>query len=388
MPIGTTRPAALLTGEANAVQTNRTNEPKMQMKKQRPLACNRYRERAPLSFTFGALVISMLAGFANVTPSANAASGDQIQIGLVTKTEVNPYFVKLRQAATAETEKQGAKLIARFGKFDGDNEGQVAAVEDLISAGVKGILITPNNSTGMLAIIKKARDKGVLVIALDTATDPPDAVDATLATDNFEAGVLQGQYARKALGSKAPKLAMLDGTPGGSVDIQRHNGFLKGFGLKEGDPAIVGKQNTHGAQDEGQTAMENLLTAHPEINVVYTINEPAAEGAYAAIKARGKLKDIVLTSIDGGRLGVQYVQQGKIAATVMQFPKLMAARGVDYVVEYAKSGKKPTGFINTGASLITDKPYPGLPSKDTKWGLENCWGLATPATALGRLVLK
>jgi fructose transport system substrate-binding protein len=339
-----------------------------------------------LPIAFAAMAVSMAAVLVSVTSTANAAAGDQITIGLVTKTEVNPYFVKLRQAATAESEKQGAKLIARFGKFDGDNEGQVAAVEDLISAGVKGILITPNNSTGMLGIIKKARDKGILVIALDTATDPADAVDATLATDNFEAGVLQGQYARKALGDKAPKLAMLDGTPGGTVDTQRHDGFLKGFGLKEGDPAIVGKQNTHGAQDEGQTAMENLLTAHPDINVVYTINEPAAEGAYAAIKARGKLKDIVLTSIDGGRLGVQYVKDGKIAGTVMQFPKLMATRGVDYVVDYVKSGKKPTGFINTGASLITDKPFPDLKSKDTKWGLENCWGLITPIVTADKRV--
>jgi fructose transport system substrate-binding protein len=318
---------------------------------------------------------SALAIFAGTATTANAAgAGGEILIGLVTKTEVNPYFVKLREAATAEAEKKGAKLIARFGKFDGDNEGQVAAVEALMSAGVKGILITPNNSTGMLGVIKKARDKGILVIALDTATDPADAVDATLATDNFEAGVLQGKYARKALGDKTPKLAMLDGTPGGTVDDQRHDGFLKGFGLKEGDPAIVGKQITHGAQDQGQTAMENLLTAHPDINVVYTINEPAAEGAYAAIKARGKLKDIVLTSIDGGRLGVQYVKDGKIAATVMQFPKAMATRGVDYVVDYAKTGKKPSGFINTGASLISDKPFSDLPTKDTKWGLENCWG--------------
>jgi fructose transport system substrate-binding protein len=318
---------------------------------------------------------SALAIFAGTATSAKAAGpGGEILIGLVTKTEVNPYFVKLRESATAEAEKQGAKLIARFGKFDGDNEGQVAAVEALMSAGVKGILITPNNSTGMLGVIKKARDKGILVIALDTATDPADAVDATLATDNFEAGVLQGKYARKALGDKTPKLAMLDGTPGGTVDTQRHDGFLKGFGLKEGDPAIVGKQITHGAQDLGQTAMENLLTAHPDINVVYTINEPAAEGAYAAIKARGKLKDIVLTSIDGGRLGVEYVKDGKIAATVMQFPKAMATRGVDYVVDYAKTGKKPSGFINTGASLISDKPFSDLPTKDTKWDLENCWG--------------
>ena len=343
----------------------------------RPTDCSRSRCRrtfGPL-IAFIAPVVAILAVFGISTMSVNAAeSTDQILIGLITKTEVNPFFVKMRQAAEAQAEKHGAKLIARFGKFDGDNEGQVAAIENMISAGVKGILITPNNSTGVLGAVKKARDKGILVIALDTATDPADAVDATLATDNFEAGVLQGQYARKALGDKAPKLAMLDGTPGGTVDTQRHNGFLKGFGIKEGDPAIVGKQITHGALDKGQTAMENLLTAHPEINVVYTINEPAAQGAYAAIKKAGKAKDIVLTSIDGGCLGVEYVKDGKVAATVMQFPKLMATRGVEAVVDFAKTGKKPSGFINTGATLITDKPFPDLPSKDTKFGKENCWG--------------
>src|SRR5260370_2078765 len=300
--------------------------------------------RALVALVAAGTILSLVGG----ATRANAADApkDQIIVGLITKTEVNPYFVKLRQAATAEAESQGAKLVARFGKFDGDNEGQVAAIENFISAGVKGILITPNNSTGVLGAVKKARDKGILVIALDTATDPADAVDATLATDNFEAGVLQGQYARKALGAKAPKLPMLDGTQGGTVDTQRHDGFLKGFGIKEGDPAIVGKQITHGAQDKGQTAMENLLTAHPDINVVYTINEPAAEGAYAAIKARGKLKDIVLTSIDGGRLGVQYVKAAKIRRTVMQFPKKMATRGVDYVVDYVKSGKNPRRSIH------------------------------------------
>jgi fructose transport system substrate-binding protein len=363
-----TPPVAAI-GDMNPDETNKKPQLLIRSKVTASAWC---RASAGLRLTFGAFAISTLVTFAGLTTPASAA--EEILIGLVTKTEVNPYFVKLRQAATAEAEKHGAKLLARFGKFDGDNEGQVAAIENFISAGVKGILITPSNSTGVLGAVKKAREKGILVIALDTATDPADAVDATLATDNFEAGVLQGKYARKALGDKTPKLAMLDGTPAGSVDNQRHDGFLKGFGIKEGDPAIVGKQITHGALDEGQTAMENLLTAHPDINVVYTINEPAAEGAYAAIKKAGKQKDIVLTSIDGGRLGVQYVKDGKIAATVMQFPKIMATRGVDYVIDFAKTGKKPSGFINTGATLITDKPFSDLPSKDTKFGIENCWG--------------
>ena len=323
----------------------------------------------------GGAAAALIAIMSSATIASSAMAADnQIVVGLITKTEVNPYFVKLRQAATEEANKMGAKLVARFGKFDGDNEAQVAAIEDFISAGVKGILITPNNSTGILDAVKKARDKGILVIALDTATDPADAVDATLATNNFQAGVLQGEYAKADLGSKTPKLAMLDGTPGGTVDTQRHDGYLKGFGITDNSPEIVGRVITHGAMDEGHTGMENLLTAHPDINVVYTINEPAAEGAYAAIAAAGKAKNIVLTSIDGGCLGVKYVAEGKIAATVMQFPKVMATKGVDYVVEYAKTGKKPSGFIDTGAMVITDHPLPAVQSKDTNWGAENCWG--------------
>jgi fructose transport system substrate-binding protein len=322
--------------------------------------------------TLPALAALLLAGAAAIATPARAE--DKIIVGLVTKTEVNPYFVKLRQAALAEAQKQGVTLLARAGKFDGDNEGQVAAIEDLISAGAKGILLTPSNSTGVLGAVKQARAKGILVIALDTATTPADAVDATIATDNFEAGQKQGEYARKALGDKAPKLAMIDSVAGASVSEMRHNGYLKGFGIGPNDPAIVGKQYAAGAQDQAQTAMENLLSAHPDINVVYTINEPSGEGAFAAIRAAGKQNDILLTSIDGGCLGVQYVKNGRIAATVMQFPKEMATQGVDDVVEFAKTGKKPSGFINTGSQLITDKPLPGIPSKDTKFGEANCWG--------------
>ena len=194
-----------------------------------------------------------------LTFAAGSASAEDVIVGLVTKTEVNPFFVKMRQAADARAKEKGVKLIARAGKFDGDNEGQVAAIEDLISAGAKGILVTPNNSSGMLDVIKKAREAGVLVIALDTATDPAEAVDATFATDNFEAGVQQGAYARKAMGDKKAVVAMLDGTPGGTVDTFRHDGYLKGFGIAEGDPSIAGAAITNGAQDKGQVGMENLL---------------------------------------------------------------------------------------------------------------------------------
>lgn len=301
-------------------------------------------------------------------------TGGPVKIGLVTKTDTNPYFVTLRDAAKAAAQQQGAELIALAGKFDGDNEGQVAAIENLTQQGVKGILITPSNSTGIIGALKQAKDRGITVIALDTETDPKDAVDATWATNNLEAGEKQGAYVKAVLNGAAPKLLMIDGTQGATVDQQRHDGFLKGIGLAEGAPEIVGSAQANGDQNKAQSATENLLQRSTDINAVYTINEPTARGAYAALSAKGLAGKVAVGSIDGGCQGVQDVKSGKYAATVMQFPKKMAQEGVAAVVAFAKNGTKPSGFHDTGSELITDKPVPGLPSKDTTYGMQNCWG--------------
>jgi fructose transport system substrate-binding protein len=319
------------------------------------------------------VVLAVLASFGACKKSERAAAGGPILIGLVTKTETNPFFVKLRTSAAARAEQHGAQLIALAGKFDGDNEGQVAAVENLISRGVKGILITPSNSSAILGAIKRARSKGILVTALDTTTDPPDAVDGTFATDNQAAGRLQGAWLKAALGGRPARIIMLDGSPGSSVDKQRHDGFLEGFGVKDGDPAIVGRANVHGDQAKAHAAMENLLQAHPDVNVVYTINEPVARGAYVAMAAKNRQGQILLGSIDGSCAGVRDVKEGKVGATSMQFPKAMAERGVDAVVEFVKTGKRPTGFVSTGEELITDRPQPGLASRDSTAALTSCW---------------
>jgi len=310
--------------------------------------------------------------------SGSGGGGGTVKIGLITKTDSNPYFVSMRDAAQAEADKMGAELTAAAGTADGDNDSQVTAVQNMIASGVKAILITPNYSKAIVPTLLQAQQKGVFVAALDTQTDGNKGVDATWATDNTEAGRQQGAYVKAALGSTTPILAMLDLQPGVSVGDQRHSGFLDGMGLTDGSPEIAGQENTSGDQGKGQTAMENLLQKNPDINSVYTINEPAAIGAATAISNAGKTDAIVMGSIDGGCSGVQAVQDGKIAATVMQFPSKMAVAGVDAAVAFAKDGTKPTvpptGYIDTGVQLITDKPLGGLPSQDTAWGLDNCWG--------------
>lgn len=320
---------------------------------------------------------TLLLGAAACGGSQDSTGGNgtrKVTIGLVTKTETNPFFVTLRKAAEEAAKKLDAELIALSGKFDGDNEGQVAAVESLIARDVQGILITPSNTTGILGAIEQARRQGILVIALDTATDPQDAADATYATDNFKAGRLQGAYVRAVLADRAPKLFMLDGTEGSTVSQQRHDGFLSGYGIMDDSPAIRGRAITNGDRNRAQTAMENLLQRTTDVNSVYTVNEPVADGAYTALAARGLTGQVTVGSIDGGCDGVRDVRSGKYAATVMQFPVRMADLGVAAVTDFARNGKKPSGFTDTGTELITDKPVPGLASRNTEWGLQHCWG--------------
>jgi fructose transport system substrate-binding protein len=306
--------------------------------------------------------------------ASTAAYADDVVIGLVTKTETNPFFVKMKEGAAQEAKAKGVKLMTAAGKVDGDNASQVTAIENMVTAGAKAILITPSDTKAIVRAIKKARDAGVLVIALDTPTDPQDATDALFATDNFQAGVLIGKYAKAAMGGKPAKIATLDLAPGITVGKLRHDGFLQGFGIKEGDPSVVCSQDTQGDQAKGQTAMENCLQKAPGINVVYTINEPAAAGAYQALKAAGKQKGVLIVSVDGGCAGVKNVKAGIIAATAQQYPLKMAALGVNAGVEFARSGKKATGYTDTGVTLISDKALPGIDSKDTKFGLDACWG--------------
>ena len=305
--------------------------------------------------------------------SAGTDSGG-VKVGLITKTDTNPFFVKMKEGAEQTAKESGVQLVTAAGKFDGDNASQVTAIENMVASGVKGILITPSDSKAIVPTIQKARAKGVLVIALDTPTEPESAVDALFATDNFKAGQLIGEYARAAMKGKTAKVATLDLAPGVTVGVQRHNGFLKGFGLSAQDPAIVCSQDTSGDQAKGQTAMENCLQKAPGINVVYTINEPAALGAHTALRAKGREKDVLIVSVDGGCTGTRAVKDGKIAATSQQYPLKMAAEGVKAVAEYAKDGKKTSGYTDTGVTLITDTPQDGVMSKDIAYGLENCWG--------------
>src|SRR5229473_2574261 len=237
----------------------------------------------------GAAAMLAVVGCGGSSGTTAASSPKPVIIGLITKTDANPFFVKMREGAQSEARAKGAVLVTGAGNASDDAAGQITALE---------------NTVGKL----------------------------------------------------------------------RHDGFLAGYGIPGTDPQVVCVGNGGGNQPDSQTAMENCLTKDPGINVLYTINEPSAFGAYKALQNRGKQGQVLIVSVDGGCAGVGGVVDGRIAATSQQYPLKMAALGVDAGVDFATTGKRVSGYTDTGVTLITDKPQTGVDSKDTKFGLANCWG--------------
>ena len=143
-----------------------------------------------LSGLIGASALAMAA-------MSGGAFAQDVSACLITKTETNPFFVKMREGAQQAAEENGIDLATYAGKFDTDFETQIAAIETCIANGTNGILITPAIPDALITAAESAREAGILVIALDTPFDPIDAADMTFATDNFEAGRLAGAWARR-----------------------------------------------------------------------------------------------------------------------------------------------------------------------------------------------
>jgi fructose transport system substrate-binding protein len=338
-------------------------------------------------------------GSASGGASGGASAGKKVGVSLILKTLTNPYFVTMKKDAQAEASKDNVDLAVEGGKQDGDTQTQIAAIDNAISRGDKGILITTNGDA-VNSELNKAKSSGLFVIALDTQLNPPKTADLTYATDNEQAGKLIGQYGAAKLAGKKAVIAMLDlfNNQVVSVDIQRDHGFLEGMGIDPGsktqnaqeaksghytagtggDYQIACHQPTQGAIPGGKTAMENCLSSNGDINVVYTINEPAAEGARQALQAAGKSNVLVLT-IDGSCKYIKEVQDGKFAADSAQYPGKMASLGVAAIANLARGGATPTAssgktFFDTGTALIAKDTASGLTSQTPDEALKACWG--------------
>lgn len=346
------------------------------------------------------LVLSTAAIVAFATSATSSQAADLAC--LITESSTNPFYMKMKEGAESAAAAAGLDFQAYAGKVDGDYESQIAAVESCIAYGAKGILITPSNDSVGPAL-KAAREAGILVISLDTPLADAEAQDMTFATDDFQAGLVVGRWAAATIRTNDPMSSTIGLISGAQQNVSpcpkpkaskcptpvgAELGFLQGFGIELDDPEAIDAQRDQRIVDRvfsdysasgGQKAMESLLERDPDINVVFTISESVAEGAYQALRASGKEGQTLIVSLNGSCPGVDNVKAGVIGATAQQYPMLMASKGIDAIAEFARSGTKPVAsdgltFFNTGVNLVSDKPTEGVPSIDTAKGLELCWG--------------
>ena len=237
------------------------------------------------------LTLSACGGSAEPGSSDGGGGGAKTAVTLITKTSTNPFFLAMKKGAEDAAAKNGVSLTYAAGSEDGDEDGQVKAIEAAVARGDQGILIAPNGP-GVNAAINNARKQGLYVIALDTPPDPADTVDITFATDNFKAGVAIGKWAAAKQDGKPANIALLDlyNDKVVSVDYGRDQGFLTGMGIdvkdpkkngdedksgkytggKGGDYTIACNEPTQGAQDLGKTGPWRRASPRPRTSTSST----------------------------------------------------------------------------------------------------------------------
>jgi len=264
-----------------------------------------------------AMALGVLAGCADEGGSETEGK----KIGLVISTLNNPFFVDLEAGAKEKADELGATLITLDSQDDSATE--MSNMEDLINQEVDLILINPTDSDAVQSAVEAANTAGIPVITLDRGANGGEVI-AHIASDNVAGGVLAGEFIVEQLGGEG-KVVELEGIPGASAARDRGEGFNKA--LEGTNIEVVAKQTANFDRAEGLSVMENILQAQTEIDAVFAHNDEMALGALEAIKASGR--DILVVGFDATADAKAAVEEGTMAATVEQLPKMIGSLGVE-----------------------------------------------------------
>jgi ribose transport system substrate-binding protein len=299
---------------------------------------------AVAAFAFG-------AGGATAKPTAPKAGTATIKLGFITKFPVDFFFTLQNAAKKWDTAHKDATVIFAQGKSATDDAGEIAAIQDMVAKGVKGIAITPT-SPAVSKELDKAIKKGVKVVLMDNDIPTWKRKTALVATNNLKGGMLAGKYLRTKL-KPGDTLAILEGVPGVPALDDRVTGMLAGLGPLKNQIKVVSKLETDCAQDKGLTAAQDILTANPDVTAIYAACGPPALGAVQALKNAGKSSGaVILVGFDALPDEVAQIKAGWETASVAQFPAKIGKLGVHTLYKAVK-GKKVPKAVDTGTAMVT-----------------------------------
>lgn len=305
----------------------------------------------------GVVLASLLGASACSSTSGGPSGGSsgQLKIGVTVSNSTNPFFVKESESAKAAGEKLGAEVLSSVA--DEDVQKQSNQIDQFVTAQVSYIVIDPVDSDGVGPAVRRAVDKGIPVIGIDSVTKN---ATASITTDNVLAGKSSCESLATQLGGKG-NIAILDGTPISSVSDRV-------AGCKETltaypDIKIVAEQRGDNSRDKALPVATGILTANPDLNGVFAINDPSAAGVELAAKQKGM--KIIITSVDGAKAAVDtIIAGGMITATAAQDPKALAEQGIQVGADVVKGTKPASDVIKLPTELIDAKNA----SSYTPWG--------------------
>lgn len=296
-------------------------------------------------------VLGLLAivGLAPLVSCSRSQTDGKEKIAVVISTLNNPWFVVLGDTAKQRAEELGYEATI----FDSENDTakEAAHFENVLASGYKAILFNPTDSDGSIANVRKATDAGVPVFCIDREINANDAATSQILSDSYSGCVALGQYFVKTVGEKGKYVELL-GLVGDNNTKNRSKGFHDVVDRYEG-LEMVAQQSADFDRTKALEVMESMLQAHPDIDAVFCGNDAMAMGAYQALVAAGKDKQVKVFGFDGAEDVVKLIAEGKIAATGMQFPKTMARTSAEYADAWLKGKRDFEQKIPVAVELVT-----------------------------------
>ncbi len=271
------------------------------------------------------------------------------KIAVVISTLNNPWFVVLGETAKQRAIELGYEAVI----FDSQNDNAKEAdhFDNIIAAGYRAILFNPTDADGSIANVEKAKRAGIPTFCMDREINSSTAAVTQILSDNYSGCVALGQYFVKKLNKKGTYVELL-GLVGDNNTWNRSRGFHSVVDNYP-DLKMVAQQSADFDRNRAMEVMESILQAHPNIDAVFCGNDAMAMGAYQAVAAAGKADKIMIFGFDGAADVIDAIRDGKIAATGMQFPKVMAQKAAEFADEYQKGRRDFEQKIPIAVELVT-----------------------------------
>jgi len=271
------------------------------------------------------------------------------KMAVIISTLNNPWFVVLGETAADRARELGYEATI----FDSQNNSAKEAehFENIIAAGYHAVLFNPTDAEGSVANVKRAKDAGIPTFCMDREINSLDAATAQIMSDNFSGCVELGQYFVRQLGKKGKYVELL-GLVGDNNTWNRSNGF---HSVVDDFPEIemVAQQSADFDRNKAMEVLESIMQSQPDIDAVFCGNDAMAMGAWQAVSAAGKGDEIKVFGFDGAADVIDAIAADKVAATAMQYPKLMAQKAAEFADKYIKGDRDFEKKIPIAVELVT-----------------------------------